>query len=68
VTDIDPHFKKGTDQAVCPYAGGAFIQLEDSSPARSGGPIQLTSVPALTDSRGQSVGEEFEYAKDVRVT
>jgi catalase-peroxidase len=65
VTDIDPLIQEGNDQAVCPYAGGAFTQLEDSQPSAGWWPNQLNlrllhSQPPASNP----LGEDFDYAKE----
>jgi catalase-peroxidase len=65
VTDIDPLLQEGNDQAVCPYAGGAFTQLEDSQPSAQWWPNQLNlrllhAQPPATNP----LGEDFDYAKE----
>jgi catalase-peroxidase len=65
VTDIDPLIQEGNDQAVCPYAGGAFTQLEDSQPSAQWWPNQLNlrllhSQPPASNP----LGEDFDYAKE----
>jgi catalase-peroxidase len=65
VTDIDPLIQEGNDQAVCPYAGGAFTQLEDSQPSAKWWPNQLNlrllhSQPPASNP----LGDDFDYAKE----
>jgi catalase-peroxidase len=65
VTDIDPLIQEGNDHAVCPYAGGAFTQLEDSQPSAKWWPNQLNlrllhSAPPASNP----LGEDFDYAKE----
>jgi catalase-peroxidase len=65
VTDIDPLIQEGDDHAVCPYAGGAFTQLEDSQPSAKWWPNQLNlrllhSAPPAANP----LGEDFDYAKE----
>ncbi|MGB8178559.1 MAG: catalase/peroxidase HPI [Acidimicrobiales bacterium] len=65
MTDIDPLIQEGNDHAVCPYAGGAFTQLEDSQPSAKWWPNQLNlrllhSAPPASNP----LGEDFDYAKE----
>jgi catalase-peroxidase len=65
VTDIDPLIQEGNDQAVCPYAGGAFTQLEDSTPSAKWWPNQLNLRLLHPDSPAANpLGEDFDYAKE----
>jgi catalase-peroxidase len=65
VTDIDPLIQEGNDQAVCPYAGGAFTQLEDSTPSAKWWPNQLNLRLLHPDSPAANpLSEDFDYAKE----
>jgi catalase-peroxidase len=65
VTDIDPLIQEGNDEAVCPYAGGAFTQLEDSTPSAKWWPNQLNLRLLHPDSPAANpLGESFDYAKE----
>jgi catalase-peroxidase len=65
VTDIDPLIQEGNDKAVCPYSGGAFTQLEDSTPSAKWWPNQLNLRLLHPDSPAANpLGEDFDYAKE----
>jgi catalase-peroxidase len=65
VTDIDPLIQEGSDQAICPFAGGAFTQLEDSAPSAKWWPNQLNLRLLHPDSPAANpLGEDFDYAKE----
>jgi catalase-peroxidase len=64
MTDIDPLLQEGNDGAVCPFAGGAFTQLEDSVPSSKWWPNQLNlRVLSPHSPAANPLGEDFDYAK-----
>ena len=68
MTDIDPLLQEGNDQAVCPYAGGAFTQLEDSQPSAQWWPNQLNlRLLHAQPPASNPLGEEFDYAEEFGV-
>ena len=65
MTDIDPLLQEGNDEAVCPFAGGVFTQMEESTPSAKWWPNQL-NLRVLTPHvpAANPLGEDFDYAKE----